>query len=149
MALAGLGMVLAVSAIGLGLTSSLGPSAGPVSTGAAAPALESGAQPGGRITLGGRRYSLGTADDQIVHAVWGCAGPDVPVLVRPDGAVFRFESLAETGHDTSGLASGHLPAGVAVHLVRDDEGCLELQAGSGSRAVTLTIPSAPTTSTSP
>ena len=100
------------------------------------------------MVLGGHRYSLGTPEDQVLVAVWGCAGPAAPVLVRPDGAVFRFESLATADHDVAGVPAGQLPAGTAARLVRDGDGCFELGGGAGADAVTIAVPSAPTPSTS-
>jgi hypothetical protein len=43
--------------------------------------------------------------------VWNCAGPEALVLVRPDGAVFRFDGLATTGHDVLGVLVGRVGVG--------------------------------------
>ena len=162
--LAAVGATTAITAIGFGLSTLTEPTHRSATAASSASSavpdeheadeadgndLEGGsrAQPGGVIDLAGRRYSIGTSDDQVLHAVWSCAGPDAAVLVRPDGSVYRFESMAETGHDVQGLPAGHLPAGAAAQLVRDANGCVELQAGDVLDAVTLVIASASTPAT--
>jgi hypothetical protein len=107
------------------------------------PAPGDAPRPGGQIVLDGHHLQLGTADDQVVRAVWGCTGPPAVVLVRADGAVFRFDRLASPGQDVTGVLVGRLPERDAVQLVTGADGCLALQARAGDRAETLSIPATP------
>ncbi len=100
-------------------------------------------QPGGRLDLDGHHLQLGTADDQVVRAAWGCTGRPAVVLVRPDGAVFRFDRLATPGQDVTGVLVGRVPERSTVQLVTGSDGCLALQAAAADRVETLAIPAAP------
>ena len=154
------GVVLAVVSLGLGVEALVdlrsGPgadpagasptSASPTSAGESVPVEQPSAgapQPGGQLEIDGRHLALGTAEDQVLQAVWGCTGSPTVVLVRPDGSVFRFDRLATPGQDVSGVLVGRVPDRAAVQVVSDADGCLALQARAGDRIETLSIPAAP------
>ena len=154
------GVVLAVVSLGLGVDALVdlrsGPGAdpagasptraSPTSAGASVPVEQPSAgapQPGGQLEIDGRHLALGTAEDQVLQAVWGCTGSPTVVLVRPDGSVFRFDRLATPGQDVSGVLVGRVPDRAAVQVVSDADGCLALQARAGDRIETLSIPAAP------
>jgi hypothetical protein len=113
--------------------------ADPAGVGRPVPGAGATGQPGGEVVLGGRRFTLGSADDQVLEAAWGCSPIALPVLVRPDGRVFRFDALAQPGHDVTGTAIGQLPAGRPVERVTDGRGCPALQAIGPDGPVVISI----------
>jgi hypothetical protein len=148
--MAALGATSALASLGLGLNALTDASGAtrPAPRASSVPGNESTsttesvqtAQSGGTdVQIDGRRFALGTPDDQVLHATWGCGRVDTPVLVRPDGTVFRFGALAEPGREVQGIAAGRLPPRATVEVVHDDHGCAALQALGPDGPVVLPI----------
>lgn len=52
--------------------------------------------PGSVLTVGGRRYRVGQAGDELLVDDWDCNGSSTPALLRPDtGEVFVFRTWAD------------------------------------------------------
>ena len=96
-----------------------------------------GPRPGGEVDIGTHRYAIGQADDAIFVARWGCADHPAVVVVRPSGAVFRFDGWAIPGRDLDGIAIGSLTSPADVRVDRDANGCAVLTAPGPDHSTTL------------
>ena len=95
------------------------------------------ASPGGTVTVGGHRYAIGTPDDRVLVADWDCSGQLAAIVVRPSGAVFRFDGWAQPGDDLVGLPAGSWPASTSVAVGHDDAGCAVLASTGREPTVSL------------
>src|SRR4029077_8990181 len=102
------------------LASAPSPAAAVTATTTSGPAEEPTAPlAGGELTVDGHRYAIGTADDRVLVADWACDGSDTAVVVRPSGAVFRFERWADPGDELTAVPAGQWPDPATVGIGRD------------------------------
>ena len=78
----------------------------------------------GVLAIGGRRYLVGSRDDQAMAAHWACAGRSQVVLLRPaTGELYVFAAWARAGHDVAATPAGRVPAGSRLSSTTDAAGC--------------------------
>jgi len=81
----------------------------------------------GVLAVGGSRYRVGAAGDEVVAADWGCRGTVRAVVVRPrTGEVFAFPGWARAGHDLRAVRVAVVAPGSRLHTAIDAHGCATL-----------------------
>ncbi|MGQ0617835.1 MAG: hypothetical protein ACT4PW_12735 [Acidimicrobiia bacterium] len=71
--------------------------------------------PGGLITAGAARFSVGEPGDAATIGDWDCDGVPTPALLRPGtGEVFRFDSWASPAGDLTARAVAVVPGAVLL-----------------------------------
>jgi hypothetical protein len=89
------------------------------------------------ITIAAHRYAIGTPTDRVVIADWNCDGQPTAVVVRPSGAVYRFDGWAEPDHDLVGIPAGSWSEAGALVVGQDDAGCPVFASTGRGPTVTL------------
>jgi hypothetical protein len=103
---------------------------GPVSADAStttrpAPPLHVVSARNGLLTVDGRRYLLGGADDDVLVAPWGCADQRALLLRRTTGEVYLFDDWARTDHPVAGRVVAQVAPGSTLSARRSGGGCAE------------------------
>ncbi len=80
------------------------------------------------VAIGGTRYRIGQAGDQVELGSWGC-GPTRVVVLRPGtGDVFAFEGWARPGHDLTAAVLARVPPRSRLVSTHRSDGCDDLVA---------------------
>jgi hypothetical protein len=85
-----------------------------------------GPVPGGVVDIDTHQYLIGEPTDTVFVAEWGCADHPTAVIIRPSGAVFRFDGWATPQHDLAAVPVGTVEHPTIVRAERDANGCLVL-----------------------
>ena len=130
------------------LDGTAGPSL-PADTTPPSSAAAPGSERGGELTVDGHRYAVGSPDDVVLIADWGCDGRSTAVVIRPSGDVFRFDDWATPGRDLVATPAGHWDDPAAVAVGTDAAGCAVLTSTGPLPTTTLDPDPGPGSSSTP
>lgn len=91
------------------------------------------------VTVGGRRFEVGSPGDEVLVGDWACDGQLRAALVRPGtGEVFIFDGWAEAGADLEARPLANLEPGAHLRAVAD--GSCERLVGVLTDGQTIPLP---------
>jgi hypothetical protein len=97
----------------------------------------------GLLAVGGARYRVGAAGDEVLVAPWGC-GPDRALLLRrTTGDLYLFDRWATAGRPVTGRRAAHVAAGAELSATRDERGCVDAVATPPGRPPVVVSLAAP------